>query len=48
MEGIREEAEITREETLEYNTNKLLKGEKARYKDGYSDQAAQERADKAA
>lgn len=48
MEGAREEAGITREETLLYNANKLSKGENARYKEGYSDQAAQDRSDKAA
>ncbi len=35
------------EEACEHNMNKLLTGKNARYKAGYSDQAAQERADKA-
>lgn len=44
MEGLRSKLGITREETLTANYEKLaLK----RYKNGYSDQAAQERADKA-
>lgn len=42
MEGIRLELGITREETLEANILKLSK----RYEKGYSDKAAQERADK--
>jgi len=46
MEGIRQEAGITRQQTLEANILKLDKGKKARYKDGYSDKAAIERADK--
>ena len=47
MEGLRASLGITREETLEANIAKLLTGEKARYKLGqYSDQHAQERADK--
>lgn len=44
MEAIRQNLGITREETLEHNYNKLMK---KRYPNGYSDQAAQERADKA-
>lgn len=49
MEGLRQGLEITREETLEANITKLLKGEKARYKLGmYTDKAAQDRADKVA
>lgn len=46
LEVIRSKMYITREVTLEYNINKLSKGDKARYKTGYSDQAAIERADK--
>ncbi|HET8688585.1 MAG TPA: nucleoside triphosphate pyrophosphohydrolase family protein [Methanosarcina sp.] len=47
MEGIRQGLGITREETIEANIYKLAKGPKARYKGGkYSDQAAQNRADK--
>jgi NTP pyrophosphatase (non-canonical NTP hydrolase) len=46
MEGLRQGLGITREETLIANIVKLSTGPKARYKDGYSDQAAQERADK--
>lgn len=43
MEGLRQGLGITREETLEHNKNKLSK----RYKSlTYSDQQAQERADK--
>lgn len=38
---------ITREEALEHNLNKLLKGDRARYKEGkYSDEQANARADK--
>lgn len=43
MEGLRERTGITREETLEHNYHKLMK---KRYPNGYSDQAAQDRADK--
>lgn len=43
MEGLRQNLGITREETLEYNYNKLMN---KRYPNGYSDQAAQDRADK--
>jgi len=42
MEGLRQGLGITREETLEANIQKLGK----RYQDGYSDEAAQARADK--
>ena len=42
MEGLRQGLGITREETLEANIQKLGK----RYQDGYSDKAAQNRADK--
>lgn len=48
MEGLRDRAGITREETLKHNSNKLSTGNNARYKEGYSDQAAQDRADKVA
>ena len=48
IEALRQCIGITREETLKHNLNKLLKGDKARYKKGtYSDQAAVERQDKA-
>lgn len=43
MEGLRQGLGITREETIEANIAKLGK----RYCDGYSDEAAQARADKA-
>jgi NTP pyrophosphatase (non-canonical NTP hydrolase) len=46
MEALRQTTKITREETLLANLNKLSKGDKARYKDGYSDAAAIERVDK--
>lgn len=42
MEQVRQELGITRECVVDYNITKLLK----RYPVGYSDQAAQERADK--
>lgn len=42
MEGLRASLGITREQTIEGNISKLGK----RYQDGYSDKAAQERADK--
>lgn len=42
MEGLRQNLGITREETLAQNIAKLS----VRYADGYSDQAAQQRADK--
>jgi len=42
MAGIRSKLGISRSSVLEYNQNKLNK----RYKKGYTDQAAQERADK--
>lgn len=44
MEAIRQNVGISRHETLEHNYNKLMK---KRYPDGYSDQAAIKRADKA-
>lgn len=46
MEALRQQTQITREETLTANIHKLSKGDKARYKEGYSDKAAIERADK--
>lgn len=45
MQGLRDGLGITRQETLEANIEKLT-GDKGRYKEGYSDKAAQERADK--
>jgi len=42
MEGLRQGLNITRSETLDANIKKLGK----RYRDGYSDTAARERADK--
>lgn len=47
MEGLRQNLKISREETLEANIHKLATGKNARYKDGYTDAAAQARADKA-
>lgn len=47
MEGFRQGIEVNREDVLQANINKLSTGENARYKGGYSDQAAQNRADKA-
>jgi len=48
IEGIRQELDISREETLTANMEKLLLSDKARYKLGkYTDQQAQDRADKA-
>jgi NTP pyrophosphatase (non-canonical NTP hydrolase) len=44
MEGLRQGFDITRKETLDANIAKLG----VRYKGGYSDKAAQERADKVA
>lgn len=47
MEGMRSALGITRDQTIQANTDKLLTGSNARYKLGtYSDQAAQDRADK--
>jgi NTP pyrophosphatase (non-canonical NTP hydrolase) len=48
MEAFRMKAPfpMTRNETLEHNIHKLVKSPKARYKDGYSDKAAQDRVDK--
>lgn len=42
LEGLRQELGFTREQVLQYNIDKLNK----RYKNGYSDKAAIERADK--
>lgn len=46
MERIYQIIGVTREQTLQATIEKLVTGEKARYKDGYSDMAAQQRADK--
>lgn len=47
MEGLRASMGITREETLQANIDKLLKGKNARYASGsYSDEQAHARADK--
>lgn len=46
MEGLRQVLKIGREETLEANITKLATGKNARYKDGYTDAAAQARTDK--
>lgn len=46
MEGIRQHFQITREETLKANMDKLHTGAAARYRSGYSDEAAQLRSDK--
>ena len=47
LEGIRQNLQITREETLDANMRKLLTSEKARYKLGkYTDDQARNRADK--
>ena len=47
LEGVRQNLDITREETLEHNMDKLLTSEKARYKLGkYTDKQAQNRSDK--
>lgn len=49
LEGLRAAVGITRQQAIEANIAKLLTSPKARYKLGvYTDQAAQERADKAA
>jgi NTP pyrophosphatase (non-canonical NTP hydrolase) len=45
LEEVRALAGVSREDTLEHNIAKLT-GDKGRYKQGYSDKAAQERADK--
>jgi NTP pyrophosphatase (non-canonical NTP hydrolase) len=44
MEGLRQSLQITREETLDHNYDKLMK---KRYPNGYTDAAAINRADKA-
>jgi len=47
MEGLRQALNITREETLQHNIDKLFTGEKARYKQAkYSNTQAQVRSDK--
>jgi NTP pyrophosphatase (non-canonical NTP hydrolase) len=47
LQGLRSAIGISRAETLEHNLNKLLTGDKARYKEGkYSNEQAQNRADK--
>lgn len=46
LEGLRAALGVTREEVLAANIHKLSTGPKARYKTGYSDAAAQARADK--
>lgn len=46
MSQFRGEVGIGRDSTLEHVHTKLLSGQKARYAAGYSDKAAQERADK--
>jgi NTP pyrophosphatase (non-canonical NTP hydrolase) len=48
LEGLRQGLDIDRDETLAENIMKLETGEQARYTDGYSDEAAINRADKAA
>ena len=47
LQGLRARLNIARADTLQHNVDKLLVGEKARYKDGYTDEAAQLRRDKA-
>jgi len=47
MSALRARFDITREEVLAANIYKLAEGPNARYKKGYSDKAAQDRADKA-
>lgn len=46
MESLRMAANITYDQTIAGNIYKLAEGPNARYKNGYSDQAAQDRADK--
>lgn len=46
MESLRMATNITYDQTIAGNIYKLAEGPNARYKDGYSDQAAQDRADK--
>lgn len=48
LDHIREIYGITRDDTISANIFKLATGPNARYKHGYTDQAAQDRADKAA
>lgn len=47
MEGLRQVVGVSRNEVLLRNMAKLSTGKNARYRDGYSDAAAQERRDKA-
>ena len=47
LNGYRRSIFVSRTFTLAHNLNKLSTGKKARYPNGYSDAAAQERADKA-
>lgn len=47
IQGLRQCLNISRDECLAHNIVKLSTGPKARYKDGYSDGAAQARTDKA-
>lgn len=47
LQGLRARLGIERADTLQHNVDKLLVGDKARYKDGYTDEAAQARRDKA-
>ena len=47
MAALRRATNITYEQTIAQNIYKLAEGPNARYKHGYSDQAAQDRADKA-
>ena len=46
LEGIRKAIGVTRNQTLKANYHKLVGAKNARYKDGYTDEAAQQRADK--
>lgn len=47
LEAYEQSVGLSMSDVLEANMNKLLTGANARYKDGYSDAAAKERADKA-
>lgn len=46
LEAIRHDVGVSRDQTLEHNIHKLVGGDNARYKKGYSDEAAQKRSDK--
>jgi len=46
LEGLRQALDIKRSDVLAANFNKLYGGDKARYKNGYTDAAAIKRADK--